>query len=283
MTGTGTQADPFVPITLTEFIEAVGTSSAYVALDRDIDAAEDPAYTGELTAPVGFAAAQVEGNGHFVRGVTVRAQNMIALTPISAHVLDLDLIAWAHKKTTQAPTFQGYNSRNYDTGFENCMFSVAVDAPCYGNRLMNHIKMERCSADIKYISTDGAPGYAIDYCTIAYTTLRISGIWIGSVTSNVLLHDVAFPRSAVILHDPRVYDKAYLTYNVGWEYSYIAFVDIPQGITGIQGSNFLATGGVIVAIDDTGIPMTFDSAGAIRATLDQMKDEAWLASVGFLP
>lgn len=281
MTGTGTQSDPYIPTTLTEFITAVGTAGAYVALDRDINAADDPAYTGELTAPVGFAATRVEGNGHFVRGVTVRAQNMIALTPISAHVLDLDLIAWAHKKTTQAPTFQGYNSSNYDTVFTNCRISVTIDASSnYGNRLMDHIKMERCAADIKYTSTDGVPGYAINYCTIAYTTMHIDGMWLGNTSSNAVFHDTSFPRSAAIFSNSVVYNLIYLADNFGYEYSYVAFTDIPEDLTSITGNRINASGAVI-AIDDSTIPVSL--AGVTRATLAQMRDEAWLASVGFLP
>ena len=50
MTGTGTQSNPIVPITLTDFIEIVGTSSMDVALTQDINEADDLEYTGELMA-----------------------------------------------------------------------------------------------------------------------------------------------------------------------------------------------------------------------------------------
>ena len=77
MTGTGTQNDPYAPTTLTEFITAVGTSGAYVALTQDINAADDPEYTGELTSTISINATSVDGAGFTISGVTVRASRCI--------------------------------------------------------------------------------------------------------------------------------------------------------------------------------------------------------------
>lgn len=281
MTGTGTQADPYIPTTLTEFITAVGTAGAYVTLDRDINAADDPEYTGELTASIYVRAVQVEGAGLSVIGVTVRAEIMIAFPVQSSHIKNLTFRQWAHKKTSNSPSMVGINSASYDNVFENCLFSLTIDAPQnFGNRFLNHIKMTLCAVDAEYTSTNGAPGYAIDYCTIAYTTLVFRGMWLGNVSSNSVFHDTSFPRSAAIFSGCIVYDAVYIANNMGFEYSYIAFLDTPEGMTSITSSRLVASGAVI-ALDDSTIALSLP--GVTRGTLAHLKDKDWLTSVGFLP
>lgn len=281
MTGTGTQADPYIPTTLTEFITAVGTSGAYVALTQDINAADDPEYSGELMGNVYVRALQVEGAGFSVIGVTVRAEAMITFPVASSHIKNMAFRQWAHKKTSNSPSMVGYNSASYDNVFENCLFSLTIDAPQnFGNKFLNHIKMTLCAVDVVYTSTDGSPGYAIDYCTIAYTTLFVSGMWLGNATSNSVFHDTSFPRSAAIFSDCIVYDALYIANNMGLEYSYIALLDTPEGMTSITGSR-LAASGAVIAIDDSTIPLSLP--GVTRGTIAQMKDQDWLTSVGFLP
>ena len=281
MTGTGTQADPYIPTTLTEFITAVGTSGAYVALTQDINAADDPEYSGEVAANIYVRALQVEGAGFSVIGVTVRAEEMIAFPVRSSHIKNMAFRQWAHKKTSNSPSMVGYNSASYDNVFENCLFSLTIDAPQnFGNKFLNHIKMMSCAVDATYTSTDGAPGYAIDYCTIAYTTLVFRGMWLGNATSNSVFHDTSFPRSAAIFYDCLVYDALYIANNMGLEYSYIAIINTPEGTTSITSSR-LAASGAIIAIDDSTIPLSLP--GVTRGTLAQLKDKDWLTSVGFLP
>lgn len=281
MTGTGVQSDPYIPTTLTEFITAVRTNGAYVALTQDINAADDPAYTGELTETVYVRALQVEGEGFSVIGVTVRAEAMIAFPVQSSHIKNTAFRQWAHKKTSNSPSMVGYNSASYDTAFENCLFSITIDAPqSFGSKFLNHIKMTHCAVDVVYTSTDGAPGYAIDYCTIANTTLFIRGMWLGNASSNSVFHDTSFPRSAAIFSGCIVYDALYIADNMGWEYSYIALLDTPEGMTSITSSR-LAASGAVIALDDSTIPLSLP--GVTRGTIDQLKDKDWLTSVGFLP
>ena len=148
MTGTGTQADPYIPTTLTEFITAIGTSGAYVALTQDINAADDPEYAGELTDSVRILAQSVEGGGFSIIGVTIRAANMIVFqSRPSAQVLNIDFRKWGHKKTASGATLQGYNASNYSTGFTGCRFSVAVENGSFGNHFLDHIKLHSCAMD----------------------------------------------------------------------------------------------------------------------------------------
>ena len=280
MTGTGTQADPYIPTTLTEFITAIGTSGAYVALTQDINAADDPEYAGELTDSVRILAQSVEGGGFSIIGVTIRAANMIAFqSRPSAQVLNIDFRKWGHKKTASGATLQGYNGSNYSTGFTGCRFSVAVENGSFGNHFLDHIMLHSCAMDAIFtnsVVTGG--GYNVNYCTIDRTTMMLDGAYL----SADFLHDVAFPRSACILKNPKFQNNIYLSDNIGFEYGYIALTDVADGLNGITLTSRVPVMGSVVAIDDPDVTMSIP-AGVTRGTLAQLKDKDWLTSVGFLP
>jgi len=268
MTGTGTQSDPFVPVTLTEFLEAVGTSGAYVTLDRDIDAAEDPAYTGELTAPVGFAATRVDGNGHFVRGVTVRARYMIQNAVASAEcvVYDLFFKDWGHKKTTgSSASIMG--QVHAWINFNDCTFSVSAACHGFDTRLTEYVYAERCAIHIKTLggTTDG-----MDLVTSAFleTTIVVDG--------NCGVYNTSLTRSALIVQRASI-DAGFPRSSAS--YSYIAYTD--PALTSVN-INLGSAAGCLFYCDDDAVTASLPS-GMTRATLAQLKDEAWLASVGFLP
>ena len=69
MTGTGTQADPYVPSTWAEFVTAVGTASAYVSVPEgtvwDMNDIAPEGISSEITV----AAYRVEGNGAEIRNL----------------------------------------------------------------------------------------------------------------------------------------------------------------------------------------------------------------------
>ena len=269
MTGTGTQADPFVPITLTEFIEAVGTSGAYVALDRDIDAAEDPAYSGELTAPVGFAAVQVEGNGHFVRGVTVRALYMIQKVEAAACLVHgLFFKDWGHKKTANGSAA----IRGHISGWislSDCKFSVSAGCHGFDTRLIEYASVSDCAFHIKAL---GGTTNGMDLVTSSFleTTIVVDG--------SCGVYNTSLTRSALIIQHAGV-DAGYTRSSAS--YSYIAYTDADPALTTVTLTNLNAAG-CLFYCDDDAVTASLPS-GMTRATLAQMRDEAWLASVGFLP
>lgn len=270
MTGTGTQEDPFVPITLTEFIEAVGTAGAYVALDRDIDAAEDPAYTGELTEAVGFAATRVEGNGHFVRGVTVRARYLLqkAVASAACSVYDLFFKDWGHKKTSDSSaSIMGHVQRWI--GFYDCTFSVSAGCHGFDTRLIEYVYTERCAIHIKAL---GGTTNGRDLVTSSFleTTIVVDG--------NCGVYNTSLTRSALIIQHAGV--AADYTISSA-SYSYIAYTDADPALTTVTLTN-LSAAGCLFYCDDDAVTASLPS-GMTRATLAQLKDEAWLASVGFLP
>ncbi|MDE5563854.1 MAG: hypothetical protein K2I93_01755, partial [Oscillospiraceae bacterium] len=74
MTGQGITTDPYIPETLTEFIQACSRHDAYIHLTHDLNAADDPDYFGELTEPITLNYVTVTTkNKCKISGVTVRA------------------------------------------------------------------------------------------------------------------------------------------------------------------------------------------------------------------
>ena len=270
MTGTGTQSDPFVPVTLTEFIEAVGTSGAYVVLDRDIDASEDPNYGGELTAPIGFAATRVGGNGHFVRGVTARAQYMIQKATESAacSVYDLFFKDWGHKKTTSNSASIMGHVRGW-IGFYDCTFSVSAACHGFDTRLTEYVHAERCAIHIKTLGGT-TNGMDLVESNFVETTAIVDG--------NCGGYNMILTRSALIVQRASI-DAGFL--NSSASYSYIAYTDTDPALTSVN-INLRSAAGCLFCCDDDAVTASLPS-GMTRATLAQLKDEAWLASVGFLP
>ena len=68
MTGTGTQADPYIPASWSEFVTAIGTSNAYVAL------AEGTVWDMNEIAPTGVGlitvnAVSIAGNGAEIKNL----------------------------------------------------------------------------------------------------------------------------------------------------------------------------------------------------------------------
>lgn len=280
MTGTGTQADPYIPTTLTEFVTAVGTVGAHVTLNRNIDAAEDPEYSGELTARVAFMAAQVAGGGFAVRGVTVRAQHMIYVNDPCV-VQDIDFRDWAHKKTDAASaTIQGYESGSSSDSahlgdyFERCRFSLTID--CYGgNQLMaNYIDFHDCAIGIRLVGV--GPFYGINYVGFLRCTIRIDGIY--HTYSQGVINSCSFVRTALILENVIGISGYYLFSSPTLSYSYIAYTQSYDAqLRVISGGG--AQHCVVAVVDGQDVY----ASGCTLATLDQMKDKEWLTSVGFLP
>lgn len=280
MTGTGTQSDPYIPTTLTEFITAVGTAGAYVALAQDINAADDPEYSGELTARVAFMAAQVAGGGFEVRGVTVRAPHMIYVTDPCV-VQDIDFRDWAHKKTESGgATIQGYESGSSSDSshlgdyFKRCRFSLTID--CYsGNQLIaNYIDFHDCAIDIKLVGAGAF--YGLNFAGFLRCTIRIDGIY--HTYHQCVVNSCTFVRSALILENVIGISGYFLFSSPTLSYSYIAYTQsYDSQLRVIAGAG--AQHCVVAVVDGQNVY----ASGCTIGTLDQMKEKDWLTSVGFLP
>lgn len=272
MTGTGTQADPYIPTTLTEFITAVGTVGAYVALTQDINAADDPEYTGELTTPIYINATSISGGGHEVRGVTARVKNLLIFRNANADIYELYFRDWAHKRISDSScTILGQSfSRNK---FHDCLLSIKVDCGGHTGEIVNQSAFYTCALSILMI--DAVYGRQIDTTVFDKTTILVDGM---NLRYSQSFYGTPFNRSALILKNYKITSRESFIYDSGGTGGYIAFMDGLDGVINLTGFS----GQQCLAAAPQGQQMTL-TTGIQQATFDQMKDKDWLTSVGFLP
>lgn len=268
MTGTGTQNDPYVPTTLTEFIAAVGTSGAYVALTQDINAADDPEYAGELTNPISINATSVDGAGFTISGVTVRASRCIYIG-VFRYVYNLNFRGFCLKATNTAYLIYGEGSNR--SGFIGCRIAGKIDGTT--QIVANGVSFSSCSADIEVTQVTNTLIFSL--CTFDKSTFLINGAHFHR--SNGAVDRCTFTRSAIIFGGYS--DGMYAVFNAGsMSYSYVYFSDAIDATINV--GNPSMTGSIVASPD--GQAVTAPSS-AILATIDQLKDKNYLSSVGWLP
>lgn len=285
MTGTGTQADPYIPTTLTEFITAVGTSGAYVTLTQDINAADDPEYTGELTRGISCIAQSVDGGGFSIRGITVRNSTFALGLTRNGTVQNLNLRDFAHKNEGSTASIARAVTGGGNPTMKNCLISLKNVASA-AHIAMEAVNFDNCGLSIEMEdATFGAVNHISNYCQFLHTTMLISGtVKISSSNLSVFAHG-RFERSAIILDGTTTSDTGtvhWISPDSGYNFlsSYIAFRDVSGGA--VQSVSNTYSQSSIVATDNENLNVIL-STGFSRATIEQMKDKDWLTSVGFLP
>lgn len=276
MTGTGTQNDPYIPTTLTEFIAAVRTSGAYVALESDINAADDPEYGGELTSTISWAAAEVDGRDHSLIGVTMREITFF-LTTRASSLKSFTFRECALKKgTSNAVIFDGSGGI---LSISDCKLGFKVDGEAGSTVYLTYnINFTDCAGNVEYtgnLSTQSNTDTVFDKTAFTRTTIKISGLT-SSKRIRLLQWQSSCVRSAIIIENMTVgaLDIAYN--NTSYQYSYVSFGNVSGSIA----CGLAATTSIIATDSEASISM---QSGWTRATIDQMKDEAWLSSIGWLP
>lgn len=277
MTGTGTQADPYIPTTLTEFITAVGTSGAYVALTQDINAADDLEYTGMLYDQITWRAAQLEGAGFVVYGVSVY-QATVIVTKSATVMQNVTFRDFNLKKgSTNKILINGYEGLvTLKNVYVSCKIDCETGATAY---LTYNCIFEDCAMDISYTgecSPSSNNDSVFDLTTFTRTTVSVSNL--NTAKSTRFLGYCSVSQSAFILRSP--YAVLLLAYQPRQtSYSYIALLGEIDTSRAIH-AGAAATSCLIATQQE--IPVSLVS-GWTRATLDQLKDQDWLTSVGFLP
>lgn len=277
MTGTGTQSDPYIPTTMTEFITAVGTAGAYVALTQDINAGDDPEYSGELTTPITWAAASVQGGGFTLAGVTLRTAAS-AISIAKGVSVDALRIGIGFKREDGSSPIAAYGSGSIPT-FRGCIFRIKFDEGAYRGSFAEQIDFTDCAISFS-IAADTAGGS--DYfwqCSFLRTTVHFASTLerYSSGSGAIIGQSTSLTRSAMIFED--LTDGANLVGGGAgsMSYSYIAVKSSPHSLRVDRGAS-----GCIIALDPS-TAISGSTSGWTRATIDQMKDQDWLTSVGFLP
>lgn len=284
MTGTGSQGDPLIPETLTEFIAAAGTSGAYVALTQDINAADDPNYNGELTSPIDLSCISLLGNDHSISGVTVRAATLLQSRVASFSANNVFFKNFAHKRTGAGYTLTTTTSDKLV--MNDCKASIIIDDST-GGSLANYGFMSKCNftdcaLDVKYVNSVNP--------TILHDTLLLRSTIVvrdcnicGSADAINCQNSNLITRSAIIFDGCSVYADRYLSYSSSQRYSYVGFLNCEYKADHISSCGNSSFGVSSLIVCDTPPSQIDAKAGLTVATMEQMKDKEWLMSVGFLP
>lgn len=281
MTGTGTQADPYIPTTLTEFITAVGTAGAYVALTQDINAADDPEYSGELTTPITLAAASVQGGGFTLLGLTLRT-SASAIRFAKGITIEAMMLEIAFKRDARFDMLVAYGSGNKPL-FSSCLFRIKLDEGAYGGSFMDELSFQDCAMSISTTAETAANADFFWTCDFLRTTIHFTSEMLrASGASSIFGQSCTFVRSAAIFEQLTASGGNILIVGSGAAFNGIRYSY--SAVLALSGSIAINHSGTscIIAIDPSASISSIPS-GWTRATLAQMQDKDWLTSVGFLP
>jgi hypothetical protein len=147
ITGTGTQADPYVVTTYAELVEKASAFSTYIKVGNDINITDE--YPDGDMPPLQVNS-PIDGDGHVISNWyrTVGAE-LIAITD-SSHVDNLTL---KNIYVTYSGAIFSFPTNNAAWRFNNCKFSGYVSGwLCSGSSPYNHFK--NCSFNIKSGNSD---------------------------------------------------------------------------------------------------------------------------------
>jgi len=158
ISGTGTQADPYIVDTWADLVTAVETSkTTYVKVDTSTVATWDFAkmVEGGLTTSINWIAAEVDGNGLTIKGLFGTAARWFSKSDATyqAVVKNLNLLDMS-KTTVTTGVFYG---RSFE--FRNCKFSGVIEG---GNFF------ESYSSGVATFTTGGIDGNDPRGCAFAF-------------------------------------------------------------------------------------------------------------------
>lgn len=284
MTGTGSQGDPLIPETLTEFIEAVGTSGAYVALDRDINAVDDPEYSGELTSGISWNAAQTDGRNFVLTGITVRNSSAAIALRRGVTVQNLAIRDFGHAKEAATVTI-GFSGSGQNATMRGCLISANVSSGAYNHFLAEELIMEDCAFDANFSETSANSWNTfLKNVTATRCTIRAHGSFKLNAGSTYMMEHGNYARTALIFDGAEVANSGTVlaaTTSCKFSGSYMALINSKNSETDIVRTYSTTSVSSVIASDGS-IGIQADT-GFTAGTPENLKDKDWLTSVGFLP
>ena len=286
MTGTGTQADPYIVSTLGELITAVGggNDGAYVKLANDIDVSADETYKNGVNSTINAYCLGLDGDGHTISGliskkgtaINFARAGLIKNLTIKNMMNICDSYKQALIKCTAA-------NGAYAT-FQNVVISARTDCAqkdvgsfCDGGNWNN------CAITFMPINPLGAYPSGNDV-VFAFTSASECAIRYDAINANrgarYGIQLVTNASNSYIFGDVSLSDDRSTTL---FSYctkcaSYINFsVESNKQIVNAGGSS-----NIVVTDTSTGVTIT-PGTGHFGITSAQAKDESYLSSIGFLP
>ena len=304
MTGTGTQADPYCPTTFSELTSVIGTQGYYVKLTQDIDPNDDPTYDTELNTSLDIKCKlySEEGHRYAIKNVCINAQYAIYI--YYATITNVDFKNFIHRKndSTSSLWFQTSNINNCKfslnmicSTYDEC-FAYADSAYCKNCAFNVHFESSAStSSNSKYSGLImGNGGTNVQYfqnCNFIFDNLFIN-------TSSSSTNSYLINNSNIIDHCMFLFDKPRISYsgtnyiiNITYSSTKSCYFALHQPIYVQTGSSGLilkfVTGSVsqnnLFAYDPETSSDIKVQGNVTMITLDQLKDRAYLKSIGFLP
>lgn len=283
MTGTGTQNDPYIVDNTADFLEAVSQSDVYVQLGSDIDVAADGyEYIGSVTVN----ALSLNGNGFAIRNATFQSDSSkICFSIRNANGVwqDISFLDCAVKSSAAGVTFI-YGNQNSYVGMK---MSLQVQ-PLSGFCIFNSANVSNCAADI---TMNGGEIY------ISYNSQSLSNSTFfirGSYDIPKLIQASSYSAGIQAKNVGIVFDGSlqggnlYLVDYAVLVGCYFAFADSAVisggGSIYIQFSQYSASGqNVVFSVGNAISAAVTTPTNFPRLTTAQMKDAAYLQSIGWLP
>lgn len=276
MTGTGTQADPFLVDSFGDFLSAVSTVGAFVKVAKDIDVSMDEEYKNGMTEPIMIRCAHLYADEKAsISGVHVQAANLITVSVSEDIVVEnVDFLNCLHRVAASGGATVRSTSNANQATFRNCNFSIAKNVGSYGQQMTRDNEFDHCSFFVELENVESTEAKLFQSpmigCTIEIHGARLQhstsapGSWIlNSATKCSIVGDVASADSTV-----RVFR------NCGNCFAAIDFKSDTDLIEyGSDAINFVVT-------DVSSANVT---AQMTDLTSEQAKSKSHLLSIGFLP
>lgn len=280
-TGTGTEEDPYCVNILTDFLDCIKKTDAYVKVIADIDAASDPSYTGELTNCLEIACKHIYADEQkSIKGITVYAANFINVTTReNIQIENLSFVDCEHKRTSFNQTiYASYGTKT----FVNCKFSMKT-VGYYGFFSSDCIKFTNCAGNLTYVAATTAYPFSsstFENCNFTLYDLQL-------IKTNQPLIATAAAKSGFILVNPKISNigsGSFSLYKATNEHCYVVLIDpeVDADVTVELTQLGSASNTSLIAIQNKPENLTVSSR-LVEVTPDQLKSKDYLASIGFFP
>lgn len=280
-TGTGTEEDPFLVSSFSDFLYCISVNSAYIKIINDIDTKDDPDYIGDLTSPITLQCRKIYADDRkTINGITVVSDHFMKKsnnTFTTTDIVNINFLNCAHQIVSTSNMTNKYTLFGEYGGitFNECSISISISGGSNVPMLSNDsINLVRSSAYFEIISGASQRYF---YAPIIYeSSIHIKG---GILYNNVGVCLYSGFRSSIILENVTINVNGTHEMLSHCDFVYIAIVNpiiIRSFIAGLTYSS-----NCLLACDSDLI--TTSNENLKKITLDQMKDKEYLHEIGFLP
>jgi len=301
-TGTGTEADPYLVSTLTDFLTCAKMSNKYVKVISDIDAADDENYTGEITEPVyiGGSTKVYADEEKTISGITCTSGSLLQFGETS-FIENICFSNMEHKPVNAATAYEIYAGKN--TQIRNVKLSSRISIV---SNIAVSLRLLYNGGNSPNSYTEFALDITLNVLKLSNTTLfddrnilNKCNITIRNMTINngadihfTNSYSTSLTRCSVVFKNLNL-ESGYLNLPANYSNTYFSFVN-SKIASGLTNASTTAHGGNGILLcfqdctDGEGNPKTTDERFEDKPPFDvvtpeQLKDKAYLTEIGFLP